>query len=75
MKTIGVVHFYNGKYGAILTEKETIDFSIEDISFQQELHEGDRVIFRVEERFPTIKLARNIMRIDNVSKSTTEKEE
>ena len=38
MKTIGVVHFYNGEYGVILREKEEIDFSIEDISFQQEIH-------------------------------------
>lgn len=74
MKAIGVVHFYNGEYGVILKEKEMIDFSSKDISFQQELHEGDFVTFRVEERFPAIKLARNITRINNISKSTTEKE-
>ncbi len=75
MKTIGVVHFYNGEYGVILREKEEIDFSIEDISFQQEIHEGDLVVFRVEERFPAIKLARNIIRIDHINKNTIEKEE
>ena len=65
MKEIGIVQFYNG---TTLKGKETIDFSVEDVPFSQEIYESDIVTFRIEERFPTIKLARNIIRVDHVRK-------
>lgn len=65
MKSIGIIKDYNGKYGIIVTENDLIDFSSKDISFNQKLHIGDIVEFRIEERFPNIKLARNIKSIDN----------
>ena len=73
MKEIGIVQFYNGKFGTILKGKETIDFSVEDVPFSQEICENSIVTFRIEERFPTIKLARNIIRVDHVRKEDTEK--
>lgn len=61
MKTMGKIKSYNGKYGTIITEnKEEIDFEFKDISFKQTLSSGDIVEFRVEKKFPNIKLAKNI---------------
>ncbi len=61
MKSIGVVNLYNGKYGTILTkENEIVDFEFKDISFGQKINIGDIVEFRIDQKFPDIKLARNI---------------
>lgn len=60
MKIIGVVNFYNGKYGTITSENEIIDFEVKDISLDYKLKVGDLVEFRVEQKFPDIKIARNI---------------
>ena len=40
--------------------KETIDFEVKDISLNYKLKVGDLVEFRVEQKFPDIKIARNI---------------
>ena len=63
MKHIGKINFYNGKYGTIVTETEVVDFSKKDISFNQEISVGDTVEFRLENKFPDIKIARNINKI------------
>ena len=61
----GKVKKYNGKYGLIESENEIIDFSSKDISLGQELKEEDIVEFRIEEKFPNIKIARNINILNN----------
>lgn len=61
MKLIGKINEYNGKYGTIMTQdKEFIDFDFKDISFNKNVNIGDIVEFRLEVKFPNIKLARNI---------------
>ena len=61
MKLKGKVSTYNGKYGTIITSSiGIIDLEKNDISFNQILNVGDIVEFRVETRFPDIKIARNI---------------
>ena len=61
MKVIGKINEYNGKYGTIMTQdNEFIDFDFEDISFNQNVNVGDIVEFRLEVKFPNIKIARNI---------------
>lgn len=60
MKKIGVVTKYNGNYGLIITEDEIVDFSIEDLSFKEEISNGDLVEFRMETKSADLKLARNI---------------
>ncbi len=58
----GIVNAYNGEYGTIVTKDDlVIDFSKEDISFNKKINVGDFVEFRLEERFPDIKLAKNII--------------
>lgn len=57
---IGIITKYNGKYGTIKTEDIEVDFEAKDISLGIDLKEGDKVIFRVEKRIPSIYLARNI---------------
>lgn len=69
MKKIGKIDSYNGKYGTIVTDNnEIIDFDFKDISFKQKLNVGDIVEFRLETKFPNIKLARNITIASNISK-------
>ena len=66
MKLIGIINSYNGQYGTILTKNnEVIDFEINDISFKQNIKIGNIVEFRLENRFPNIKIARNITVISN----------
>ena len=66
MKLIGIINSYNGKYGTIVTKNnEIIDFNTNDISFNQNIKIGDMVEFRLETRFPDIKIARNITVIPN----------
>ena len=66
MKLIGIINSYNGQYGTILTKNnEVIDFEINDISFKQNIKIGNIVEFRSENRFPNIKIARNITVITN----------
>ena len=61
MKLIGKISDYNGKYGTIITQdNEFVDFDFKDISFNQNVNVGDVVEFRLEVRFPNIKIARNI---------------
>lgn len=61
MKLIGKINEYNGKYGTIITQAdEFVDFDFKDISFNQNVNVGDIVEFRLEVRFPNIKIARNI---------------
>ena len=61
MKLIGKIKTYNGKYGTIVTEiNEIIDFDFKDVSFKQIINIGDIVEFRLETKFPNIKIARNI---------------
>lgn len=64
MKTIGIINFYNGKYGTIINNDGIIDFECKDISLNQKIKIGDTVEFRVEIKFPNIKLARNINKIE-----------
>lgn len=69
MKAIGKINSYNGKYGTIIKDDEIIDFEFKDISFKQKLNIGDVVEFRIEQKFPNIKIARNITPIiDNMYK-------
>lgn len=65
MVAIGIVNSYNGKYGTIKKDNEIIDFEYKDISFSQKLNIGDMVEFRIEEKFPDIKLAKNIVKIND----------
>ena len=44
----------------ITSENEIIDFEVKDISLNYKLKVGDLVEFRVEQKFPDIKIARNI---------------
>lgn len=67
MKLIGIVEEYNGKYGLIRVNNELIDFDSKDISYNQNIRVKDTVEFRLEIRFPDIKLARNINKINNSS--------
>lgn len=61
MKLTGKIKKYNGKYGTIITQdNEFVDFDFKDISFNQNVNVGDIVEFRLEEKFPNIKIARNI---------------
>jgi len=61
MKLKGKISTYNGEYGTIITSSRgIIDFEKKDISLNQTLNVGDIVEFRVENRFPNIKIARNI---------------
>lgn len=70
MKAIGIINSYNGKYGTIIKDDEIIDFEFKDISFKQKLNIGDVVEFRIEQKFPNIKIARNITpTIDNMYKN------
>ena len=64
MKSIGIINRYNGKYGTIKVDNTLIDFEKKDISFNQDLKVNDIVEFRIEDRFPNIKLARNITLIE-----------
>lgn len=64
MKNIGVIKFYNERYGYIKKDEEVIDFDIKDISFNQKIKDNDLVMFRVEKKFPNIKIARNITKIE-----------
>ena len=57
----GIVNSYNGEYGTIKVDSEIIDFENKDISFNKEINVGDLVKFRIEKRFPDIKIARNIL--------------
>ena len=67
MKLIGTIHKYNGQYGLINVNNILIDFDAKDISFNQILNVGDQVEFRLEIKFPDIKIARNINKITNNS--------
>ncbi len=67
MKLIGIVEEYNGKYGLIRVNNELIDFDSKDISYNQNIRVKDTVEFRLEIRFPDIKLARNINKVKNSS--------
>lgn len=61
MVLIGIVKDFNGSFGTIITEDNTIvDFDARDIEPDNEIKVGDYVVFRLEVRFPNIKLARNI---------------
>lgn len=60
MKKIGIVTKYDGNYGLIITEDEIVDFSIDDVSFKEEISNGDLVEFRIETKTDELKLARNI---------------
>lgn len=61
MKLIGKINKYNGKYGEIITkDNDIVDFNFEDFSFNQNINIGDIVEFRLEMKFPNIKIARNI---------------
>ena len=61
MKLIGKINKYNGKYGEIITkDNDIVDFNCEDFSFNQNINIGDIVEFRLEMKFPNIKIARNI---------------
>ena len=60
MKVIGIIETYNGKYGTIDSREGIVDFEANDISLNQEVNIGDRVEFRIEEKYPDIKIARNI---------------
>lgn len=60
MKKIGIVTKYDGNYGLIITEDEIVDFSIDDLSFKEEISNGDLVEFRIETKTDELKLARNI---------------
>ncbi len=61
MKLIGKINEYNGKYGTIITQdNEFVDFDFKDVSFNQNVSIGDIVEFRLEVKFPNIKIARNI---------------
>lgn len=67
MKNLGIINFYNGKYGTIKMDNVILDFENKDISFNQKLNVGDIVEFRIEEKFPNIKIARNITIITKVT--------
>lgn len=61
MKLLGKITKYNGKFGTIkLANNEEIDFEYKDISFNQNININDIVEFRLEIKFPNIKIARNI---------------
>jgi len=66
MKQMGIINSYNGRYGTIVKNNEIIDFEKDDISFNQPLNIGDCVEFRLEYKFPNIKLARNINKVDRI---------
>ena len=71
MKLIGKINKYNGKYGTIITQdNEFIDFDFKDISFNQNVNVGDIVEFRLEVKFPKIKIARNISVISDTQISS-----
>lgn len=70
MKAFGIIKSYNGRFGIIVSDIGIVDFAKEDISFEQELLIGDVVEFRVEQRFPNIKLARNILLVKLNSEDT-----
>ncbi len=60
MKTKGVINEFNGRYGTINMNNEIVDFSAKDISNNEKVQVGDLVEFRLEVKFPNIKIARNI---------------
>ena len=61
MKLLGRITKYNGKFGTIkLENNEEIEFEYKDISFNQKININDIVEFRLEIKFPNIKIARNI---------------
>ena len=67
MKLIGKINEYNGKYGTIITQNnEFVDFDFKDVSFNQNVSIGDTVEFRLETKFPNIKIARNINVISDI---------
>ncbi len=67
MKLIGKINEYNGKYGTIITQNnEFVDFDFKDVSFNQNVSIGDIVEFRLETKFPNIKIARNINVISDI---------
>ena len=71
MKLIGKINKYNGKYGTIITQdNEFIDFDFKDISFNQNVNVGDIVEFRLEVKFPNIKIVRNISVISDTQISS-----
>ena len=51
---------YNDEYGEITTTNEVVDFSKKDISNNEVINLYDLVEFRLETKFPNIKIARNI---------------
>lgn len=61
MKQMGKVKKYNGNYGIIETKYGSVDFSKNDLSFDENLTEGSLVEFRVENKCGFLKLARNII--------------
>ena len=70
MKLIGKIESFDGKYGTIIANDNSIvDFDIEDMSFKEKINVGDIVEFRVEFRFPDIHLARNIIIISKEEKN------
>ena len=77
MKEKGIIDSYNGKFGTIKMNDEIIDFEAKDISFNETLKIGDTVEFRIEKKFPNIKIARNIKLVnviqlnENLFKSNT----
>ena len=71
MKLIGKINEYNGKYGTIITQNnEFVDFDFKDVSFNQNVSIGDIVEFRLETKFPNIKIARNINVISDIQISS-----
>lgn len=61
MKLLGKITKYNGKFGTIkLANNEEIDFEYKDISFNPNININDIVEFKLEIKFPNIKIARNI---------------
>lgn len=56
----GVVIAYNGKYGLIKSNNDIIDFEHKDISLNQKISTNDYVEFRIEKKYPNVKIARNI---------------
>lgn len=66
MKMVGKIKTYNGKYGVIISQDgQEIDFEVNDVSLEQSINVGSIVEFRVEIRFPNIRIARNINVLPN----------
>lgn len=60
---VGIVKEYNGKFGYIQTNSDMVDFNKKDISNNEELKVGDKVLFRLEQRYPNVLIAKNICKI------------